>query len=156
MLVVTNDGAYEIKNKFFITAKLEINRFAKESQSVTHSYFAQSMRSLLSTKYFWRKWFIISYDKERYGYENHRLVGKSQYGFYSIRKNNRNLIVVHTNNNDGPISDEVSVIVSNLRKRHPLMYECDQVLHFVQERISGYNLIAVINYHSEFHSSNSC
>lgn len=155
MLDVAKDGTNEIKNKFFNMAQVEIYRFAKEFQSETHHYFANKTYSLLSEKYFWRKWFVLSYDQKRYGYQNHMLVGNSKYGFYSIREYNRNIIVVHTNNDDGLIFAEVSGIVSDLRKQHPLMYECNQVLHFVRERISGFNMLAVINYHSDFFAVSS-
>lgn len=149
LLKMAEEGTAEIKKTFFNTAQAEIKTFAEASLVTTHKSFVDKMFEDLNQKYFWRKWFVLSYDEKRFGFENHIFVGSAKYIYYSLREYKRNIIVVHTNNINSPINTNLQSIVSDLRKSYSY-YWCSAVFNFVRPRIGDFNSLVVINYFTLF------
>lgn len=157
MLKVVKDGTNDIKRDFFETAKTEIMAYATANMLMDHSVFSQKVWEMLVKKYFWRHWFVASYDEEKYGEGNHYVTSTNQYVYIWFRMVLRNVHVVHTNNNDYSIAEKLRTC---MEKKEWSIAEvtwhssdmCKWVYEYVHPCIGGQNSLGVIKFRTEFGS----
>lgn len=70
LLNVINDGTNDIKEHFFEQAKMEVSKYAAAHRNDDHTTFVREVWAMLVRKYYWRFWFVASYDDELYGEDN--------------------------------------------------------------------------------------
>lgn len=158
MLKVVKDGTNDIKRDFFETAKTEIESYASANMIMDHSEFSQKVWKMLVEKYFWRHWFVASYDEKEYGEGNHYVTSTNQYVYIWFRTFHRNVHVVHTNNNDYSIAEKLRTC---MEKKEWSIGEvtwhssdmCEWVYKYVEPCIGRQNSLGVIKFRTEFGSS---
>lgn len=80
MLNVVKDGTNDIKQNFFeAAAKHEILSYAAANRDKTHIEFGNDVWNILTKKYYFRHWFVLSYDPQLYGYGNHCVTWTGKY-----------------------------------------------------------------------------
>lgn len=153
MLTVLKDGMKDIKQNFFKTAITEIESYATKKADATHKKFCTEVYDMLTLKYFWRYWQVLSYDSERYSKNEHALTGTNQYVYTSIRKFGRNIQVAHTNNNDNSIQVKLRAAMNrrgwDAKWVYHLPERCKFIYDYVSDNLDGHNSIAVYNSQSE-------
>ncbi|XP_037031469.1 uncharacterized protein LOC119070985 [Bradysia coprophila] len=155
MLKVVKDGTNDIKRDFFETAKTEILSYAYANQVMNHSKFSNKVWHKLVKKYFWRHWFVLSYDMERVGAGNHWVAFAGKYVYAWFRTSNRNLNVVNTNNNDYSIEEKLNTCMEKKEWSIVEVTEhgsdmCEWVYDYLDDCIGNVNGKAVINFQTEY------
>ena len=104
-----------VKRAYTDQAKGEIENFLslRNHRGLSHSEFSNRLVNFLSEKYFWRDWFVASYD-ETDGDDQHAVDG---WYWRWVRTNGRNLVVSSLTANDYYITKIACSAVSALRRK---------------------------------------
>lgn len=155
MIKTVKDGFIDIKQNFFAgAAKEEIRKFGTEHIAHTHKSFAVYLLARLEKKYFWRLWFVASYDQGPAGFDHHTLTADNdKFVYLKFREFNRNLIVTHTNNKYGVDSNLFQTILDNTSK---ILILTNDICRDIYRSINMYlpfNALGVISKTTAFHAS---
>ena len=66
---------------------------------MNNSRFAEGLRDILSEKYYWRDWVVVTYDKDAWGFDKHNMNENDPNVWLYLRDGNRrerNLVVAST------------------------------------------------------------
>ena len=98
-------------------AKGEIEDFLRDNHALSHADFVYRLVNLLSDKYFWRDWFVASYDVETDVSDDvrHDAVGGWYWSWFG--SNGRDLVVSSLTAEDSYYHDVVYSAVSSLRRK---------------------------------------
>ena len=102
-----------VKNAYLNQTQVEIEDFLRRNRGLSHADFSNRLVKLLSEKYFWRDWFVASYDDTDSDDRQAHALG----GWYMpwFRNNGRNLVVSSLNSDDYYNHDIANSAVTGLR-----------------------------------------
>ncbi len=141
LLNVTENGTKHIHDNFFEDAKSAVNSTADLNDSWSHEEFATSILSLLQERFYFRNWFVFSYDPV-WTAENHMITTGGSHVYFWFRIHNRNIQITHTNN---VVFDELAKKYSNAALTFPQEVQCDAIYDSIKNQIEGlFNSIAVL------------